>query len=283
MPAKLGKALPKVKQPSRGERLGEPALVEPLPRHVAIIMDGNGRWAQQRQWRRIFGHREGARRVREVVEASTQMGINALTLFAFSEENWQRPVTEVNFLMELMNRYIEKETPVLLENNIRLRVIGEISRLPQRSQDMVTKAVDRLSGNTGLILTLALSYSGRADIAAACRQIAEKVARGELDPNQVDQQMLSQHVCNSDLPDPDFLIRTSGEQRISNFLLWQMAYTEFYFSPVYWPDFTKVEFLRALNEFARRERRFGKVTSSDVENGVALSSDLPAEVNEHLC
>ena len=231
-----------------------------LPRHVAIIMDGNGRWAEKKGGERIFGHRNGVESVRRVVEAAGELGVDYLTLYAFSTENWKRPRTEIEALMTLLTSAISNETNKLNENNVRLLVIGNVSDLPKSVHKKLMKSVDFLSENTGLTLVLALSYSGRWEITNAVRKMVSDAASGDLDPDRVDSTMLESYLATSFMPDPELLIRTSGERRISNFLLWQLAYTELYFTPVLWPDYRKEHFYEAIIDYQRRERRFGKVS-----------------------
>ena len=228
-----------------------------IPRHVAIIMDGNGRWAQQRNRPRIFGHKRGATPVREVVRLSAELGLDALTLYAFSDENWGRPVREVNFLMKLLGSYLRREREDLLRQNIRLRIIGDLSRIPEAVSDELSKSLDLLQGNTGTVLTLAISYGARAELTMAMRRLAERSAAGLLRAEDITAQMISENLYTAGLPDPDLVIRTSGERRLSNFLLWQSAYAELYFTAVLWPDFNADEFGRALLDYASRKRRFG--------------------------
>jgi undecaprenyl diphosphate synthase len=234
------------------------------PRHVAIIMDGNGRWAQARHRPRTMGHQAGLKAVRAAVEHSRKRGVEALTLFAFSSENWQRPEGEVKRLMELFLKAIEREVDQLLANGVRLRFVGDLSAFDTELRAAMDAAAARTTVNSALTLNVAVNYGGRWDIAQAARALAEAVKRGELDATQIDEQRISQACALSDLPPPDLFIRTGGDQRISNFLLWQLAYTELYFSDVLWPDFSGEEYDRALAEFARRERRFGK-TSAQVQ------------------
>ena len=235
-----------------------------LPTHVAIIMDGNGRWAKKRGLPRIMGHREGMKSVRAVVEESRRLGIKVLTLYAFSKENWQRPWQEVSFLMGLLEEYLKKEVDELHEKNIQLRAIGEIELLPSKVLSLLKSSIKKTAANKGMILNLALSYGGRAEIAHAARLIAEACLRGDLKPEEITEELFSHYLYTYDLPDPDLLIRTSGEMRISNFLLYQCAYTEFYITPTLWPDFRQEEYWKALEEYASRERRFGK-TSEQLE------------------
>jgi len=231
-----------------------------LPRHVAIIMDGNGRWAKARHLPRIMGHREGMKSVRVVVETARKLGIQVLTLYAFSKENWQRPMEEVSFLMRLLKEYLEKEVEELHQKDIRIRAIGEIELLPDEIYRLLLGAMKKTSQNRGMILNLALSYGGRAEIVNAAREIARLALKGQLNPEELDEKMFSSFLYTDGLPDPDLLIRTSGERRLSNFLLYQCAYTELYFTPTLWPDFREKEFLEALRDYQQRERRFGKTS-----------------------
>ena len=235
-----------------------------LPCHLAIIMDGNGRWAQQRMLKRIVGHQRGVETVRMVVEQASLLGIRYLTLFAFSSENWSRPKTEVRALMALLKRFVQSETSRMLRHNIRFNVIGNRLELPDEINQALDEALGKTAKNDGMVLTLALSYGGRQEIARAAACIAREVANGKLHPDQVTDDLLGSYLDTGNLPDPDFLIRTSGEMRISNFLLWQLAYTELYFTDINWPDFTIIELHRALADFQSRERRFGK-TSAQIQ------------------
>ena len=228
-----------------------------LPRHVAIIMDGNGRWAQKRQLPRVQGHRSGIESVRDVFRTAAELGIRYLSLYAFSEENWKRPRYEVDTLMQYLAEYLESECRELDENNICLKAIGQIHRLPDPVRKQLSLTCDVLKDNTDMTLVLALSYGSRTEIVDACRSIAERVRSGELEPRSIDEETLSRHLYTRGIPDPELLIRTSGEMRISNYLLWQIAYTEFIVSPTLWPDFRRTEFLAALEEYSRRHRRFG--------------------------
>ena len=230
-----------------------------LPQHVAIIMDGNGRWARQRHLPRIEGHRQGAESARAIIRAAGELGINYLTLYAFSVENWNRPKDEVDALMKYLIHYLKTETSELNKNNVKLEVIGQIYRLPENVQMQLKKAIHTLSKNNGLTLVMALSYGGRTEIVEAVRGIAEKVKQGKLDPPDITEQVVSQHLYTRNLPDPDLLIRTSGEMRVSNFLLWQISYSELVVTPTLWPDFRKPQFYEALEEYARRHRRFGGI------------------------
>jgi undecaprenyl diphosphate synthase len=229
-----------------------------LPKHVAIIMDGNGRWAAERGYDRIFGHQNGVTSVREITEAAAETGIEYLTLYAFSTENWSRPQLEVDALMELLVDTIEKETPTLNKNNVRLLAIGDIKRLPGKATEKLERCMSQTADNTGLSLVLALSYSSRWEIKNALINICKEVESGAIKPDEIDYDLISNHLTTENIPDPDLLIRTSGEERISNFLLWQIAYTELYFTKTHWPDFRKENFYEAIYEFQQRERRFGK-------------------------
>lgn len=230
-----------------------------LPRHVAIIMDGNGRWARKQGLSRVLGHQKGADTVREIVTASREMGIRWLTLYAFSEENWKRPDHEVRALMRLLNRFLRRELNEMQENGIRLRTIGRTFRLPPKTRDLLLETIEKTSSNRDMTLTLALSYGGRQEILDALVKIAGRVQRGEIDAAQISEQTISDALYTAGMPDPDLLIRTSGEYRISNFLLWQISYSEIYITPTLWPDFNKNEYLAAIQEYQRRERRFGGV------------------------
>ncbi len=230
-----------------------------LPRHVAIIMDGNGRWARQRKLPRIEGHRAGAESVRQIVRAGGELGIDYLTLYAFSIENWNRPKAEVTALMRLLEFYLKQEIPELNKNNVRLAAIGRIHELPQSAQRQLEKSIEALKNNTGLTLVLALSYGGRSEIVDAMRSIAREIKAGRLEVADVDEKVISQHLYTRAIPDPDLLIRTSGEMRVSNFLLWQISYAEIYVTETLWPDFRKPQLLEALEDYGRRHRRFGRV------------------------
>ena len=229
-----------------------------LPKHIAVIMDGNGRWAKQRGYDRIVGHQNGVVSVREVTEAAAEIGVGYLTLYAFSTENWGRPKEEVDALMELLVDTIEKETPTLNKNNVRLLAIGDLSRLPEGAERKLKNCLLQTEKNSGLSLVLALSYSSRWEITNAVKQIAREVKESRLAIDDITDDVLSNYMTTNLIPDPDLLIRTSGEQRISNFLLWQLAYTELYFTETHWPDFRKENFYEAIYEFQQRERRFGK-------------------------
>ena len=232
-----------------------------VPRHVAIIMDGNGRWARERLMPRPFGHRSGMKAVREVVEGAIEAGVEVLSLFAFSQENWQRPITEVSALMSLLEEYIARETDELAERGVRVIVLGEIDRLTPPARAAVDRVMAQTAHNDRLTLNLFISYGSRAEILRAARAIAADVAAGRLSPGEVTESEIEKRLFTAGCPDPDLLIRTSGEQRISNFLLWQVAYAELYISPVLWPDFGRRELYEAIVEYQSRDRRFGKVTA----------------------
>jgi undecaprenyl diphosphate synthase len=243
-----------------------------LPTHLAIIMDGNGRWAQQRMLKRIVGHQRGAETIKMVVEQSSNLGIKYLTLFAFSSENWSRPAMEVKALMALLKKYIRHETARMMRKNIRYNVIGNRSELPDDVNETLEDAIRQTAGNTGMMLTLALSYGGRQEISIAASRLARDVAAGKVKPDEITMDVFGDYLDTGGLPDPDFLIRTSGEMRISNFLLWQLAYTELYFTETYWPDFTINEFHKALTDFQSRERRFGKTSGQLLNRGSLLNA-----------
>lgn len=232
--------------------------------HIAIIMDGNGRWAKQRGLERVFGHKEGANAVRRVVEAAGKLQIPYLTLYTFSTENWNRPEAEVTALMSLLVSAIRNETANLIQNNVRLNAIGNLEDLPESCRKELMDAIVQTAHCTGLTLTLALSYSGRSELTRTARRIAQQVAEGHLSPEAVTDETIGNNLYTSDIPDPDILIRTGGEQRISNFLLWQLAYTELFFLPVMWPDFTEEHLREVIDNYLSRERRFGK-TSEQVQ------------------
>jgi len=230
-----------------------------LPQHVAIIMDGNGRWARQRGLPRIEGHRVGMESVRETVRVSSKLGIKYLTLYAFSSENWARPRTEVTALMQLLRFYLQKEVAELDKNNVRLAAIGRLNELPASARQQLDKAIATLRDNTGLTLVLALNYGGRAEIVDAVREIAREIKTGRIDVADVNEKCVNDHLYTAGIPDPDLLIRTSGELRVSNFLLWQISYAEIYVTETLWPDFRGAEYLKALDDYGNRQRRFGRV------------------------
>ena len=230
-----------------------------LPTHVAIIMDGNGRWARKRLLNRINGHEKGSRTVRAIVRACREIGIAYLTLYAFSTENWRRPEKEINALMGLLDEFLQSERKEMMENNIRLQVIGQVERLPAGVQKSLQQTLELTRGNTAMTLILALSYGGRSEIVRMVRTVADKVRQGLIELDSIDEQLVAGHLDTADIPDPDLLIRTSGEMRISNFLLWQVAYSELFVTPTLWPDFTREEFVQILKAYQARERRFGGV------------------------
>ena len=236
-----------------------------LPRHIAIIMDGNGRWAKERGKQRLFGHQSAIQSVREVSEASAEIGVSYLTLYAFSTENWNRPFAEVSGLMSLLATTIKNEVSTMNKNSIKLNAIGDLKSLPKTNYDQLMQAIEDTSHNTRMVLTLALSYSGRWDLVQATRRMAEDVAAGKLVSSAINDATISSYLSTADMPDPELLVRTSGEERISNFLLWQLAYSELYFTPKYWPDFRKADLYEAILNYQHRERRFGK-TSEQVTN-----------------
>lgn len=236
-----------------------------IPQHVAIIMDGNGRWAQKQQKMRIFGHQNAFTAVRQTVEAAVESGVKYLTLYTFSTENWNRPQDEVDGLMELLIKAVREETKTLMDNNVKLTTIGDLQRIPERSRNKLMECMQETSQNTALTLVLALSYSARWEIAEALKTIASESAKGLLSDKDINEQTLGKYLTTKDFPDPDLLIRTGGELRVSNFLLWQMAYTEFYFSDMLWPDFRKEDFFDAIGEYQQRQRRFGK-TGDQIRN-----------------
>jgi undecaprenyl diphosphate synthase len=236
-----------------------------LPKHVAVIMDGNGRWAKQRGKLRIFGHKNGVKAVRSTVEASAELGIEVLTLYAFSTENWNRPKKEVDMLMSLLINSLKKELKLFIKNNISLRTIGNIDMLPKKAQKELNEVVKKTKNNTKLILNLALSYSSKEEIVNAFKNISKKIVNNELSIKEIDENVINNHLYTRNLPNVDLVIRTSGEKRISNFLLWQIAYAELYFTNVFWPDFNKEEYYKAILDYQQRERRFGK-TSDQLEN-----------------
>jgi undecaprenyl diphosphate synthase len=231
-----------------------------LPRHVAVIMDGNGRWAKQQGQMRVFGHQSGVNSVREVSEAAAELGIEVLTLYAFSTENWNRPAEEVEALMELLVHTIHAETETLMKNDIRLETIGDTESLPPGCRHELAEAIQKTAGNTRMALVLALSYSSRWEIVEAARRLATLTAKGQLKPEEINADVFGHQLTTSRYPDPELLIRTSGELRVSNFLLWQIAYAEFYFTETLWPDFDREEFYKAILDYQSRERRFGKTS-----------------------
>lgn len=240
-----------------------------IPQHVAIIMDGNGRWAKQKGEERVVGHISGVESVREALKAATESGVKYLTLYAFSTENWNRPKEEVDALMDLLVNTIAREFSKLDENDVRLRAIGDLDRLPVSCKEALQNAIDKTKNNTTINLILALNYSARWEITKAVKVIAEKVKNGLLDSDSISEQTVSDHLSTKDIPDPELLIRTSGEYRISNFLLWQCAYAEFYFTKTFWPDFKEENFYEAIADYQKRERRFGMVSEQLKQNAGA--------------
>lgn len=242
-----------------------------LPRHVAVIMDGNGRWAKKKGNPRIYGHRNAITAVRETVEAAGELGIGYLTLYAFSTENWNRPRTEIDALMSLLVATINNETKTLLDNNVKLRTIGDFESLPEQVATNLTEAIEKTKNNTGLNLVIALSYSSRWEIVEAVRKISNDVKEGIIDCNQITDSVFEKYLNTAQIPDPELLIRTSGEYRISNYLLWQIAYTELYFTPTLWPDFRREHFYKAIADYQSRERRFGMI-SEQINTDVKVNS-----------
>ncbi len=228
-----------------------------LPKHIAIIMDGNGRWAKKKFMNRVRGHQKGTDVVREITRASRELGISYLTLYAFSEENWKRPQAEITALMQILKQFLRSELPEMQENGIKLQAIGRVEKLPKGAQDILFDTIEKTARNKNMVLTLALSYGGRQEIIDSVQKIAVKIEKGALTSDQISETLISNSLYTSDMPDPDLLIRTSGEYRISNFLLWQIAYTEIYITPTLWPDFNKAEYMEAIKDFQNRERRFG--------------------------
>ncbi|MGI6307893.1 MAG: isoprenyl transferase [Dethiobacteria bacterium] len=231
-----------------------------LPRHIAIIMDGNGRWARKRGLPRIVGHRAGMKTLREIVDYAHELGIKMLSLYAFSTENWKRPLVEVEFLMRLPEEYLQKELPLLMEKNIVIRTMGELVQLPERTQKAIKTALDATRNNTGMILNFAFNYGGRTEIIHAVKKLCEEVGHGRLKVDEITEDLFGNYLYSGGMPDPDLLIRPSGELRISNFLLWQLAYTELWFTRILWPDFQREHFLEAVLDYQIRERRFGGIS-----------------------
>lgn len=231
-----------------------------LPQHIAVIMDGNGRWAKQRNRARVFGHKNGVKSVREVTEAAAEMGIAYLTLYAFSTENWKRPKLEVDALMRLLVETLSKEVKTLNKNDIRLQAIGDLDRLPNSTHKALLKGIEDTKNNQRMVLTLALNYSAKWELTQAMQSIGQLVEAGDLKAEAITESLISQHLSTKNLPDPELLIRTSGESRLSNFMLWQLAYAELYFTDVFWPDFRKPDLLKAIFDYQNRERRFGMIS-----------------------
>ncbi|HPN19449.1 MAG TPA: isoprenyl transferase [Chitinophagales bacterium] len=242
-----------------------------LPQHIAIIMDGNGRWAKAQGKHRIFGHKNGVKAVREVTEGCAEIGVKHLTLYAFSTENWNRPKMEVSALMELLFLTIGKEIKTLQKNNIRLNAIGHLHNLPESNRKAITEVMEATKNNTRMTLTLALSYGSREELSEATRKIAVDYKEGKISLDEINQQSISNHLYTKDMPDPELMIRTSGEHRISNFLLWQLAYTELYFTDKFWPEFTRNDLFKAIYDFQQRERRFG-MTSDQINEQLTITN-----------
>jgi len=236
-----------------------------LPKHIAIIMDGNGRWAKQKGKLRVFGHKNGVKAVRDVVEGSAEIGVKVLTLYAFSTENWNRPKAEVDVLMNLLVSSLKKELKLLQDNNIRLQAIGNLEKLPKKAKRELEEVIQITKNNTHLVLNLAISYSAKEEIVNAFKKISKKIVNNELSIEEIDENIINNHLYTRNLPDVDLVIRTSGEKRISNFLLWQIAYAELYFTDLFWPDFRKTHLIQAILDYQQRERRFGK-TSDQLKN-----------------
>lgn len=250
-----------------------------VPNHIAVIMDGNGRWASEQGLKRTKGHLEGIESVRDIVKASVQLGLKHITLYAFSIENWKRPASEVTILMKLLETYLKKEFKEINENNIKLNAIGRLNSLPTSVNKLLHKIIEQTKNNTGLTLTLALSYSGRWDIVRAVQMLSLDVRRGKLSPEDITDDLFSKYLQTNNLPDPDLLIRTSGEMRLSNFMLWEMAYSEIYISEKYWPSFRRNDFFEAILNFQRRERRFGMTSAQVTDNKTNNSSYFQRVVN----
>ena len=242
------------------DTLKDKIIIDRLPRHIAVIMDGNGRWAKEQGKMRVFGHQHGVDAVRNVTEACAELGVEYLTLYAFSTENWNRSSFEVDALMTLLTQALKTEVKTLNDNNIRLDAVGDLTRLPKSQYNALMSAIDNTKDNTRMTLTLCLSYSGRWELTETVKKIAGKVKNGELNPEDINEKMVCDNLATSYMPDPELLIRTSGEIRISNFLLWQLAYSELYFTKKYWPDFSKEDLYEAIIDYQSRERRFGKTS-----------------------
>ncbi len=242
------------------DTLKDKIIIDRLPRHIAVIMDGNGRWAKEQGKMRVFGHQHGVDAVRNVTEACAELGVEYLTLYAFSTENWNRSSFEVDALMSLLTQALKTEVKTLNDNNIRLDAVGDLTRLPKLQYNALMSAIENTKDNTRMTLTLCLSYSGRWELTETVKKIAAKVKNGELNPEDINEKMVSDNLATSYMPDPELLIRTSGEIRISNFLLWQLAYSELYFTKKYWPDFSKEDLYEAIIDYQSRERRFGKTS-----------------------
>lgn len=253
--AKVMKGIQKLFQ--KKESISQNIDMENIPVHIAIIMDGNGRWAKKRQMPRVMGHRAGVEAVRDVIRTASDLGVKYLTLYAFSTENWNRPAEEVNTLMDLLSEYMKKEIDELHRNQVKINTIGDLSRLTEKARQDVEAAKTRTLNNTGLCVNFALNYGSRDEMVRGINALAEKIRRGELNPGEITEAEIADHLDTRGIPDPDLLIRTSGEQRLSNFLLWQLAYTEFWFPEVHWPDFTGEHLIEGIKVFQNRNRRFG--------------------------
>jgi undecaprenyl diphosphate synthase len=251
-----------------------------IPRHIAIIMDGNGRWARKRGLPRVAGHKRGVETVRDIVEACAQVGVKFLTLYTFSTENWKRPKDEVSTLMRLLLKSLKDRADELNENNIKLTTIGDVSAFPEVVQKRLYEDIERTKNNKRMTLNLALSYSGRWELLEAIKNIGRQIEQGKLNIDQINEQLVSESLTTKNIPDPDLLIRTSGEFRVSNFLLWQIAYTEFFITDVYWPDFSRKHLYEAIKDFQGRERRFGKISEQIKPNGKGITnvSNFPKEI-----
>lgn len=239
--------------------LEQSQLADNIPVHIAIIMDGNGRWAKQKGLPRIAGHHTGMKAVKKITIAASDLGVKYLTMYAFSTENWKRPKDEVDFLMKLPQQFLEIEIDELMENNVQVRMMGDIDRLPAHTRAAVKDAMQKTANNTGLVLNFALNYGGRLEIVEAIKKISSQVANDQINLDDIDEDLVSSYMQSGEIPDPDLLIRTSGEVRLSNFMLWQLAYSEFYFTDVFWPEFSEKHFVAAIHEYQRRARRFGGV------------------------
>ena len=270
--------LKKLKLSTKPNQLNDSELQDALkqdgciPEHIAIIMDGNGRWAKKQGGFRLLGHKQGVESVRDITESCAQLGVKFLTLYAFSTENWQRPSVEVKGLMSILVHALRVEANTLNKNNIRLQSIGQTDRFPENCQRELQEAIDLTKDNDRMTLCLALSYSGRWDITQAVQKIATDAKKGIINPEEIDDQLVSDYLTTAQIPDPDLIIRTSGEFRISNFLLWQLAYSEFYITDTFWPDFRRNELYQAIRNFQKRERRFGKISDQINQKGQALNS-----------
>lgn len=260
---------------SQNDRLPLPIPADRMPKHIGIIMDGNGRWAKRRLMPRVYGHKHGVEAVRNIVKAASDWGIEVITLYAFSDENWGRPEDEVGVIMNLLDTYIRNERDELNRNNVRLRTVGDLGRLRPKTRSLIQESVELLGSNTGLIFNVALSYGGRMEIMRACRSLAHRVANGDLNPDDITPDMISARLDTAGLPDPDLIIRTSGEQRVSNFMLWQAAYAELFFTPVMWPDFDREELAKALHWYDARERRFGLTSAQVLAGAISKRASTP--------